>query len=375
MKVCIFGGSFDPVHSQHVAMVRAAVDYLHLDRVIVLPSYLAPHKKRGAFLSGEDRLACVKLAFRDMPAVEGSDYELRERGTSFTYLTVRHFKELYPEAELFLLMGADMLDNFFFWKNPQDILSNATIVACGRGKEGTDCLREKFLSEFGKDFISIPFAGKDVSSTKIRLDLAFGRGNPDLDGEVARYLRERGAYGYPCIGKALSLEKPERREHTYRVALMAMKGARKFGIAEDKALLAAALHDCAKYLDLSSPYLKGFVSPENVPAPVLHQYTGAYVAEHSFGIADEEILNAIRYHTSGRENMSPLEKLVFLADMLEEGRDFPHVEELRQLFYKDLDECLYESLKHQVEYLYETGKPVYPLTERAFSYMKDSLGK
>ena len=102
-----------------------------------------------------------------------------------------------------------------------------------------------------------------------------------------------------------------------------------------------------------------------MPPPVLHQYTGAYLAEHCFGIDDEEILSAIRYHTSGRENMGTLEKLLFLSDLLEESRTFDGVEELRALFWQDLDRCLVRALDYQVRYLRETKKPLYPLTLRA----------
>ena len=102
----------------------------------------------------------------------------------------------------------------------------------------------------------------------------------------------------------------------------------------------------------------------------MHQFTGAYLACHSFGIGDEEVLDAIRYHTSGRAGMTALGKLVFLADMLEAGRSFDGVDRLRALFREDLDRCFFEALKEQVEYLHETGKPVYPLTEEAYEYEK-----
>ena len=104
----------------------------------------------------------------------------------------------------------------------------------------------------------------------------------------------------------------------------------------------------------------------------MHQYGGAYVAEHVFGVRDEGILNAVRYHTSGRENMSGLEKLIFLADLLEEGRDFDGVEKLRKIFRRDVDECFMAALKNQLEYLKATGGEVYPLTERAYLYMKEN---
>ncbi len=370
MKIALFGGSFDPVHNEHVRYVQAAKAALGLDRVLIIPSHIAPHKAFGAVASGEDRLAMCNLAFRNFPYAEVSDYELRAAGTSYSYLTCRHFRQLFPNDELYFLVGADMLEDFFTWKNPEDILSNATLVACGREGERPAEFRGKFFARFGKDFISVPFAGEAAASHKLRVDLAFRKPTPDLDRAVRRYIEENRLYEHPAIAPALALEKPQRREHSYRVALMAVARARSVGVAEGRALIASALHDCAKYVPLSSPLLEDFTPPENVPPPVMHQFTGAYLARHSFGIGDEEVLDAIRYHTSGRAGMTALGKLVFLADMLEAGRSFDGVDRLRALFREDLDRCFYEALKEQVEYLHETGKPVYPLTEEAYEYEK-----
>lgn len=372
MKISLFGGSFDPIHNEHIAYVRAALKEL-CDLVVVMPSRLAPHKRLGAQAGGEDRLEMCRLAFEDEPRVKVSDYEIAKSGVSYSYLTCRAFQKRFPDAERYFLVGADMLEDFFTWKNPQDILENVTLVACGRGDECAGSLHERFRETFQKDFLALDFAGKEVSSTDIRVSIAFGKSPEELDEKVLGYIRERGLYTHPAIAPALALEKPERREHSFRVAEMACSRARSLGIREDKALLAAALHDCAKYVPLSSPLLEGFSCPDNVPPPVLHQYTGAYLAEKRFGIKDGEVLDAIRYHTSGRVGMGELEKLIYLSDLLEAGRDFPGVEELRALFWKDLDACLYESLRHEVEYLGGTGKEVYPLTQEAYDWVKSEV--
>ena len=335
-----------------------------------MPSRLAPHKRLGAQADGEARLQMCRLAFEYEPRVRVSDFELSQEGVSYSYLTCRAFAKYYPDAERYFLVGADMLEDFFTWRQPDDILKHVTLVACGRGAEETEALRARFYSAFGKDFLSLGFSGEAVSSTDIRVSLAFGKKPEPLDERVFAFIRERGLYTHPAIAPALALEKPERREHSFRVAQMACARARSLRIPEDKALLAAALHDCAKYVPLSSPLLEGFSCPENVPPPVLHQYTGAYLAEQYFGIHDQEVLDAIRYHTSGRAGMGELEKLVYLSDLLEAGRDFPGVEALRALFWKDLGECLFESLRHEVEYLNSTGKEVYPLTQEAYDFIK-----
>lgn len=373
MKIGLFGGSFDPIHSEHVEYVLAAKEFLALDRVIVIPSYIAPHKRGGSAASGKDRLAMCKIVFGKYDFAEVSDYEIRAGGTSYTYLTCRHFRDLYPNDTLFFLVGADMLENFFHWRNPEEILSCVTLAACGRGDSAPASLHEKFISRFGVDFIEVPFTGEAVSSTELRVALAFGKGHKALDEGVLTYIRQHGLYSHPAIAPALALERPMRREHSYRVALMACRRARSLGIPEEKALLAAALHDCAKYVSLDeSPLLKDFPYYGNVPEQVLHQLTGAYLAQTLFGIDDEEILDAIRYHTTGRPKMGQLEKLIYLADMLEEGRDFPGVEGLRSLFWKDLDACLAGALEHQMEYLQKSGEPIFYLTERAYQWIKSA---
>jgi predicted HD superfamily hydrolase involved in NAD metabolism len=132
------------------------------------------------------------------------------------------------------------------------------------------------------------------------------------------------------------------------------------------------MHDCAKNLDENSPLLQGFTPPQRVPAPVLHQYAGAFVAKNTLGVTDEDVLNAICYHTSGRENMSALEKLIFLADMLEEGRAYKEVDELRQAFFtRGLDEGLTLALLRSLEFLKEKGQSVYPLTQKAYEFMNN----
>ncbi len=370
MRIALFGGSFDPIHNEHLRLIAAAQKFLALDRVFVIPSALAPHKRFGAVATGEDRLKMCKIALAGLEFAEASDFELSEGGTSYTHLTCRSFRARFPEASLYFLVGADMLENFFSWKCPEAILEDAQLVACGRGGVAVAPLHEKFRARFHKDFLELPFTGEEVSSQNVRLALAFGKPVDAIPPAVAEYIAERGLYRSPVIPAALALEKEERREHSYRVAKMAIARARSAKISEEKALLAAALHDCGKYVPLTSPLLQGFRAPDDVPAPVLHQYTGAYLAEHEFHVEDDEILDAIRYHSSGKEGMSPLGKLIYLSDLLEEGRAFAGVEELRALFWRDLDECMLAALEHQLEYLKSRKEQIYPLTEQAYLWFK-----
>jgi nicotinate-nucleotide adenylyltransferase len=378
MKIGIFGGSFDPVHLEHISLVRAAIESLELDKLIVVPAHTPPHKRNKILSSDEDRLALCRIAFQDIPSVQVSDYEICRGGTSYSYLTCRHFSEEYPNAKLFFLVGTDMLRNFPLWRNPEEILSLATLAVCARAEaDGWEQQEQRaFFARYGKNFEVIRYNGKDVSSTRARVYAAAGEDITPLVGErVAAYIQEKGLYKIDGAQEALSLEKPSRRAHSVRVALLAAERAKSLNIDEKKALTAALFHDCAKNLPPCSPLLNGFVAPEGVPSPVLHQYAGAYVAENTFGVSDEEVLNSIRFHTSGKENMTELEKLIFLSDMLESGRDFAGIEELRAAFWRGdrLDECLCLSLRYTLQYLQEKGGDIYDLTQKAYDYIQNKM--
>ena len=378
MKIAILGGSFDPVHAEHINIARAAAEKLQADKIIAVPAFVPPHKQGKNMASAQDRLAMARIAFSKIKNCEVSAYELNAGGTSYTYLTVGYFRQRYPDAKLYLLVGSDMLKDFYTWKNPDEILENAELVVCNREGDKVKFKTEqlRFFARFKKTFRPLDYVGRDISSTKVRVLCAFGEDlKPYLPEDVIDYIEANELYRVPHVKDALRRLKPVRAKHSLRVAQMAVSVAAKYKISESTAIQAAALHDVAKNIDLSAPELAGFVPPENVPAPVMHQFAGAYMAEHLFGIEDEDVLNAIRYHTSGRPNMSALEKIIFLADMLEQGRDFPHVKQLREWFWRDINECMYLSLKHQVKYLKKGRGAVYPLTLRALEYYKENRSR
>lgn len=374
MNIGIFGGSFDPPHLEHVRLAAAAVESLNLDKLFVVPAHTPPHKKDKVLSSDEDRLEMCRIAFNDCPRTEVSDCEIRQGGTSYTYLTCRRFRELYPSAKLFWLVGTDMLRDFPTWRNPEEILSLAALAVCARAEKPgwTEKELKDFTARFKTDFAIIRYDGKDVSSTEVRVLAAAGEDVISLVGaKTAEYIRKNRLYEIPHAREALLLEKPSRRAHSIRVALFAAEYAAKFGISEKQAVTAALFHDCAKNLPPDSPYLRGFRPPKGVPEPVLHQYSGAYVAEKFFEVTDGEVLDAIRYHTSGRADMTSLEKLVFLSDMLESGRQFDGVEKLRKIFREEgLDSCMRQALKDTLSYLEKSGGEIYPLTREAYEFLR-----
>ena len=377
MKIALYGGAFNPVHNEHVNIVRAAAEELGLDKVIVIPSAVSPHKRMSLVARGKDRLEACRLAFAGLSFAEVSDYELKRGGISYSYITCRHFKKLYPCDELYFIMGADMLRTFHLWREPEEILKCVTLAVCARENE-RDLSAD--LKEFNRRFkggaVKFGYVGKPVSSTAVRTLAALGEDTAGyVPDSVRLYIRNKKLYAREDVWKVKKYLTDERWAHTVRVAVCAAERARSLGIYEEDAIIAAALHDCTKYLSLNAEELKGFTPPEKVPSQVMHQFTGAYAAENTFGIKNRDILNAIKYHTTGRENMSDLEKLIFLADLLEAGRDFPGIGALRNLFERDLNGCLAAALEHQINYLKSSGAQICRLTERAREYMKETYDK
>lgn len=371
MKIGIYGGAFNPVHTEHVNIALSAKRELSLDKVLVIPSFISPHKSGVLTARPRERAEMCRLAFAGQDGVEVSDCEIKRGGVSYSYITCRRLRKQYPDDELYFIIGADSLKGFPTWREPEEILKCVTLAVCAREEKNSlvPLIRE-FNARYKRDIVSFRYVGGSVSSTAVRaltaLDVDAGE---MLCPPVRKYIAEHNLYALPeidCYKKYLSAE---RFAHTVRVALFAAEHCGRCGVYEFDALIAAALHDVAKDAGGCAEELAGFICPPNVPPPVIHQYAGAYMAEHTFGIKDENILNAVRYHTSGRENMSALEKLIYLADLLESGRSFDGVDKLRREFAKGLDAGMRAALAHNIKYLEERGARIYPLTRRALDYL------
>lgn len=131
-RIGLFGGTFDPPHVGHLALAEHARDRLHLDEVRFIPAGRPPHKRGERITSAAGRVAMARLAVRGNPAFTVSTIETRRGGPSFTIETLRAVAAGAPGARLFLLMGADSLDDFANWREPEAILRLATLVVAGR---------------------------------------------------------------------------------------------------------------------------------------------------------------------------------------------------------------------------------------------------
>jgi len=162
-------------------------------------------------------------------------------------------------------------------------------------------------------------------------------------------------------------------EHTLRVVNMAKKLAKAHGINTKEAETAAYFHDCAKLknrsklIELAEALKVPLTEDMKIAPQIIHGAVGASLAKKKYGVKDEEILNAIKYHTTGRKGMTPLEKVVFLADYMEEGRTFPGAIEVRKASFKSLDKGMSMALKNNIQHLLDIEKPIALDTIRAYN--------
>ena len=168
----------------------------------------------------------------------------------------------------------------------------------------------------------------------------------------------------------------KRYEHTINVKKMAVKLAKQYGVDEEKAALAALLHDSAK--ELSKDEMRAIMQAhpeladggESRPAPVWHGICAAILARTEWGVEDEAVLSAIACHTAGKPGMSKLDKIVYLADMSSAERDWPGVNRLRKLERKDLDAAMLMALKQTNDFVLSQGKPLDPMSQAAYDEIK-----
>ena len=167
----------------------------------------------------------------------------------------------------------------------------------------------------------------------------------------------------------------KRYNHTIRVRDTAVELAKIYNVDLEKAYVAGMLHDCAKIRDekelieVSFDYGLSLTDDMKKAPQIIHSFLGAIISEKKYGIEDEDVLNAIRFHTTGRENMSDLEKIVFLADYIEPMRNFSGVDKARELSYEDLNKAMMYSLNNTILFLCNKDEYIALDTIKARNYI------
>ncbi|MHB1452538.1 MAG: nicotinate (nicotinamide) nucleotide adenylyltransferase [Saccharofermentanales bacterium] len=398
MRIGIFGGTFDPVHKGHLAILDAAASGGFFDRIYVIPSAIPPHKELSSISMSTYRYEMVRVGLKNMNftiPVMLSDIEISRHTVSYTLDTVREISRQYNNsAKIYLICGSDVVFEIEHWHKPDELLHAAGIyLALRPGYVGNELFEriEIIRNRYSAQIVLFNAESIDISSMKLREMLAHEESGTEAYFEpgVLQWIRKNALYDPEydfvedidpstliCLSeyefRLRSLISAQRLVHSLNTMKESVRLGRLYGASLEKCAVAGLLHDCTKH-NKSGMFTfeeMGFINGNHaetigIPAEIEHAYSGSVYAQRNFGIEDEEILNAIKFHTTSRPDASRVEKIVFIADKIEPGRTFHRIDEIREIAYRNLDDGLRECLIDIILHLGQTGKTVHPDTVAA----------
>jgi nicotinate-nucleotide adenylyltransferase len=340
LNYAILGGSFDPVHKGHLSMALAVLP-LGYDRIILVPAYQSPFKQPEQSATAELRLLMLLAAISGDRRFTVDACEIRRRGLSYTIDTLRDMKNRYQfEGKPALIFGDDLASTFPRWKDADFIAREADIIIASRLSSAQ--VSYPYPCAFLGNVIM------EVSSASVRdLIQEGGEWRPLVPDGVRRIIEERGLYGSRAesggdfkAGKADNIRRIEdeargmmdlyRFIHSRNVALHSADLAERFGLDAGRAYIAGITHDICKEFpdDKMMEYALrdgcGMTGLERSKPSLLHGRAAAMLIQEKFGFSagddDGDIVEAVRFHTSGRRNMGALAKIVYIADKIEAAR-------------------------------------------------------
>jgi nicotinate-nucleotide adenylyltransferase len=397
MKIGICGGTFDPLHNGHEALIRAALDSRLVEQIIVIPSGTPPHKRQELVSMARYRYEMVRQTFADEPRIRVSDLEILRSGPSYTLDTARQLKDQNPGDDFCLIYGSDVLKDIERWHQPVALLASWPLLLADRGGVAGDISRQHAADLHGRFGASIRFFDApsiELSGTMIRKMAAGGEPVDHLvPAAVNRLIQKHGLYRWQdellTLDHALwdelrdierslwTLLTPKRQIHSLNVLNYALHLAIRHGISCCQTGLAAILHDCAKCLPADRQLALAMESDDQalLDEPLVHGPAGAVLARQRFGIGDKAVLRAIHCHTTGCADMTPLDQIIFVADKVEPGRTYANLEEIRILAETDLDRATRLCLEEIELYLRRERLSSHPYAGQALADMQNRINR
>ena len=401
MRIGLYGGSFDPIHNGHLSIVRGALRSGAVDLVMVIPTARNPFKRGKVLSAAPYRYYMVKETIEaeiNDPRVLVSNAEFFTEGISYTVNTLHYLTEKNKIRDIltnngieeekasedhtyFWLCGSDILPMFDKWYKANEIISMVSLLVASRPGDGIDIDDEKIRlnKSFGHEVPLLKFDidGVEASSSDIKRT-----GDDKEIPETARdFIKEHALYNFKDVWEAVDDEtankfldfaielypilRRKRLLHTLNTGLLSAHLALIHGADVNKALIAGELHDCAKELpeDEQRRLAQARCGDLFTDFKLLHSPAGATMAKERFGIEDEEILNAITYHTTGRGDMPTLDRIVYLADKIEPSRTYADLSEMRKVAEYDLTEAVKLCLGAVIDKFRKQDRSNHPLTE------------
>lgn len=324
MKIGIFGGTFNPVHKGHIQIAQFAIKELGLDKLIFVPTYKSPFKSKEKIIDAEHRVKMLELVKPEKSEI--SDFEIKRKGTSYTIDTVKYFKQQYPNDELFLLIGTDNVYKLNKWRSINNIVEITQLAIFKRAGNFSRINIKRYKGILLDNNLA------DFSSTEFKAGAL-----EQVEDVVMKYIADNYLY-LPEI--MMSMLDKKRHKHSLAVGRLAPEYAKVVGIDAKKAWLTGNLHDITK--SWSKEKHREFLEEQGYKESdfkdfQLHSTTGALWVKNVYKLDDEEVYNAILRHTNLAMELSDLDRVVFAADKLCEGRAYDGVQQLRKLMFEDFD--------------------------------------
>ncbi len=393
MRVGFFGGTFDPVHIGHTRLVEDAIHAGRLERLLIVPAGTTVHKPVARVSSAGMRLAMCHLGFSPLPQVEVSRIEVARARASYTIDTIRELSSTYGKnVQLYMVCGADILFDILTWREPEAILREVRLLVClrpGHASEVVARRADQLRHSYQANIAFFTTRQMDVSSTAIRMAVA---DDASIQGQVPpcveAFINYTGLYGSDDPLASLTLQEHEALRDAERVllgwmgeqrlthSLLTMATAARLASVHGhdvfQAALAGLIHDCAKHLPPNEAirYVPSNEHATRAEPKLYHGPAGAVLATSWFGIRDPIILDAIRYHTTGRAAMTWLDLILYLADKAEPFRLHAQAEKIRNMAASDLIGAFLFSAQTFCTELEKKGKDPHPHTLAAVAWAK-----
>ena len=388
-KIGILGGTFNPPHLGHLYMAQMARDEFSLDEVLFMPLGDPPHKKGEIVLDKNARALLSEMIASERPYITLSRIELDRQGYTYTVDTLTELTKQMSGARLYYIIGTDTLFKLEEWKDFRRVFELTEFICIPRPGDDIHEVFDKlayFKRMYHKNILLGHGMGLDISSTKVREYMRAGKPIDSLVGKkVAHYLTQHGVLQTALPEKTRNeylqiLRKSvdsKRYNHSLGVEKTALELAHRFGVSEAAAQTAAIFHDLAKCL--TNDQLLTIAQENNLPLNevtikeprLLHGPVAAFIIERDYGITDADVLNAVRYHTTGRRNMTRLEMIIYVADIIEPNRTYEGIDKLREMSKKSLSGTTLLGVQREIFMLLKREFRIEPNSLEAYNYLLD----
>ncbi|PZV99941.1 nicotinate-nucleotide adenylyltransferase [Metamycoplasma auris] len=344
MRIGIYGGSFNPIHKGHIEVAKFAISNLKLDKLFFVPSNKNPLKNASEYVDSKHRIKMIEFVLEDKMFI--SQFETNRKGNSYSIDTINYFRSKFPDDEVYFLIGTDNINTLNKWKNINDIAKKVQLVAFNRGNKYSKINIKKYNVKLLENPVW------NYSSTEYK------KGNFWMvENVVQEYIGQNFLY-FNDLAKNMLFD-PKNKDKQFRyfhltwTAEFAVNLAKKLDYKIKNAYQAGMAHDITKFWDIEKSYefLKKYgYDKSNLEVYKLHQTTAYYWLRDEYKYNNEEVLNAIKKHTSLDMELSVLDKILYVADKISKGRRWEGIEKIRKLSFENFDFAFSYLVKRCAEY-------------------------